>query len=393
MEEELDQIKKNKTWELVPRTKDKNIIGTKWVYRNKLNEEGQIMRKKGKLVCKGYSQEEGVDYGETYALVARIEAVRLFLAYVAHKNYKVYQIYVKCAFMNEYLEEGVYIKKPNVFYLSEDKDMVCRLNKALYGLKQAPRAWYARLDKYLSKLGIRKGNVDSNLYYKIEHDDILIIEVFVDDIIFAGEDSLCMKFADDMKNEFEMSMIGEMKFFLGLQITQTNKGIFICQTRYVKELLKKFGLENSKHVDTPMITSCKLSKDDESPKVNPSRYKSMIGGLLYLTQTRPDIVNVVCITSRFQSDPRETHDIDVKRILRYLAGTTNLGLWYPKNDDFRLCAYTNSDWGGDVDDKKRTIGSAFFLGKKLVSWLSKKQSCTSLSTAKVKYVAATTNST
>lgn len=181
-----------------------------------------------------------------------------------------------------------------------------------------------------------------------------------------------MKFVDDMKNEFEMSMIGEMIFFLCLQITQTDKGIFICQTKYVKEFLKKFGLENSKPDSNPTITGCKLSKDDESPKLNPSRYKSMIAGLLYLAQTRPYIMNVVCIASRFQSGPRGTHDIVVKRIFRYLAGTKNFGLWYPKNDDFRLCAYTDSDWAGDVDDQKSTPSGAFFLEKKLVSWISKK---------------------
>ena len=174
MEEELDQIEKNNTWTLVPQPKNKNVIGTKWVFRNKLNEDGQVIRNKARLVCKGYSQKEGIDYGETFAPVARIEAVRLFLAYVAHKNYKVYPMDVKCPFLNGDLDEEVYIEQPDGFSLSDDTNMVCKLRKALYGLKQAPRAWYARLDKYLLKLGFTKGNADNNLYYKITDDDIYI---------------------------------------------------------------------------------------------------------------------------------------------------------------------------------------------------------------------------
>lgn len=257
---------------------------------------------------------------------------------------------VKCAFLNGNLEEEVYIEQPNGFSLTDDKDMVCKLDKALYGLKQAPRAWYTRLDKYLLKLGYTRGNVDSNLYYKITSNDILIIEVFVDDVVFGGEDKLCMEFSDNMKNEFEISMNGEIKFFLRLQINQIDKGIFISQTKYLKELLKKFGLEDSKPVSTLMVTLEKLSIKDTSALVNITRYKSMFGSLLYLTQTRPNIMNVVSIVSRYQSNPKANHESAVKRIFWYLQGTIEYGLWYPKNDNFTLCAYRDADWVGDVDD-------------------------------------------
>lgn len=211
---------------------------------------------------------------------------------------------VKCAFLKGDLEEEVYIEQPDGFSLTNDQYMVCRLRRALYGLKKAPRAWYAILEKYLLKLGYTKSNVDNNLYFKVTNQDILFIEAFVDDIIFRGEDGLYKDFANKMHEEFEMSMIGEIKFFLGLQISQTDKGIFIGQTKYLKELLKKFGMENSKLVSTPMTTTDKLTLKDHSAPVNPTRYKSMIGGLLYLTQTRPDIMNAVCIVLRFQSNPR-----------------------------------------------------------------------------------------
>lgn len=188
------------------------------------------------------------------------------------------------------------------------------------------------------------------MYFKIENDNILIIEVFVDDIIFGGNDDLSMKFSGDMHKEFEMSMIGEMKFFLGLHISQTGKGIFISQTKYVKELLKKFGLDDAKPVGTPMVTDCKLSKNDESLKANKSLYRSMVVGLLYLIQTRPDIMHVVCMAARYQDDSKESHVTVMKRIFKYLKGTVDYGLLYPKNDDFMLCAYTDADWDGYVDE-------------------------------------------
>ena len=183
-----------------------------------------------------YSQQEGIDYEETYAPVARMEAVRMFLAYATNKNFKVYHMDVKSAFLNGELEEEVYIEQPKGFPLTEEKDIVCRLKKALYGLKQAPRTWYARLEKYLAKLGFTKGTIDSNLYLKEIEDGLLIIIIFVDDIIFGGNDEASNKFLEDMKNEFEMSMIGEMKFFLGLQIVQNKEGIIICSASRVCSL-------------------------------------------------------------------------------------------------------------------------------------------------------------
>jgi hypothetical protein len=199
MDEELDQIDKNDTWELVPRPKDKNVIGIKWVYRNKLNEDGQVTRNKARLVCKGYAQVEGIDFEETFSPVSIMKAIQLLLAYACSKNIKVYQMDVKSSFLNGELEEEVYIEQPEGFQLSENIDYVCKLKKALYGLKKAPRAWYSRLDKYLQQEGFRKGSVDNNLYIKVTQDSILLIEVYVDDIIFGSiDDRLSQKFAKDM---------------------------------------------------------------------------------------------------------------------------------------------------------------------------------------------------
>jgi hypothetical protein len=199
MDEELDQIEKNDTWELVPRPKNKNVIDTKWVFKNKLNEDGQVTRNKARLVCKGYAQIEGIDFEETFAPVARMEAIRFLLAYACSKNVKVYQMDAKSSFLNGELEEEVYIEQPEGFQLSENTDYVCKLNKALYGLKRAPRAWYSSLDKYLQQAGFIKGSADNNLYIKVSQGHILLIEVYVDDIIFGSDDDrLSQKFAKDM---------------------------------------------------------------------------------------------------------------------------------------------------------------------------------------------------
>jgi hypothetical protein len=261
----------------------------------------------------------------------------LILAYACSKNIKVYQMDVKSTFLNGELEEEVYIEQPEGFQLSENKDYVCRLKKALYGLKQAPRAWYSRLDKYLQQAGFRKGSADNNLYIKVTQDSILLIEVYVDDIIFGSDDDrLSQKFAKDMHNEFEMSLLGELSFFLGLQICQRNQGIFISQTKYIREMLKRFRMEDCKPVNTPMQTSCKLRKDDDSKSTDQRQYRSMIGSLLYVTTSRPDVMQEVGQVARFQAAPKESHVLAVKRIFRYLKGTKSLDYGIQKERIYHL---------------------------------------------------------
>ena len=238
-----------------------------------MNENGEVIRNKARLVCKGYAQEEGIDYGETFAPIARLEGVRMLLVYAAHKKFKVYQMDVKTTFLNGILEEEVYIEKPEGFVDPDNRDMVCRLHKALYGLKQAPRAWYERLHTYLLSIGFVRTSENNNLYMKGDTDDTIIIaKIFVDDIIFGGQDHICKAFADEMQKEFEMSMFGEIKFFLGLQVIQQSDGIFITQSKYIKEVLKTFGMEDAKPVGTPMATGSKLTKEDETTEVNQTLY-------------------------------------------------------------------------------------------------------------------------
>jgi hypothetical protein len=212
---------------------------------------------------------------------------------------------------------------------------------------------------------------------------LVIVEIYIDDIIFGSDvENLSKQFVECMKNEFEMSMLGKMRFFLGLQINQSDKGIFISQTKYIHEMLKKFQMHDRKPLGTHMVTGCKLSKFDDFEEVEKTMYISMIGSLLYATATRPNTMHAVCQVGRFQASPKASHLLAVKRIFRYLKGTTDFGLWYPTGNQLDLHDFTYVDWAGCVDDRKSTSGATFFLGGFLVSWSSKKQSIVSLSTAK-----------
>ena len=389
MQEELNQFERNKVWTLVSRPKHHPTIGTKWVFRNKLDEDGNIIRNKARLVAKGYNQEEGIDYDETFSPVARLEAIRILLAYASYMNFNLFQMDVKSAFLNGFIEEEVYVEQPPGFENHDLPNHVFKLSKALYGLKQAPRAWYERLSNFLLQNGFSKGKVDTTLFVKNHGNDILVVQIYVDDIIFGATNvCLCEEFSKVMKSEFEMSMMGELKFFLGLQIKQAKDGIFINQAKYTKELIKRFGMENSKPSRTPMSTNTKLDKDEKGKPIDEKLYRGMIGSLLYLTASRPDIMFSVCLCARFQSCPKESHLHAVKRILRYLHGTLHLGLWYPRSSSFTLCSYSDADFAGSILDRKSTSGTCQLLGQSLVSWCSKKQNSVALSTAEAEYVAA-----
>ncbi|GJT73889.1 putative ribonuclease H-like domain-containing protein [Tanacetum coccineum] len=306
---------------------------------------------------KGYTQEEGIDYDEVFALVARIEAIRLFLAYASFKDFVVYQMDVKSAFLYGKIEEEVYVCQPPGFEDPEFPDRVYKVEKALYGLHQAPRAWYETLSTYLLDNGFQRGQIDKTLFIKRVKGDILLVQVYVDDIIFGStKKDLCTEFEKLMHKKFQMSSMGELSFFLRLQVTQKDDGIFISQDKYVDVILKKFGFSTIKTAITPMETSKPLLKDAEAEDVDVYLYRSMIGSLMYLTASRPDIIFDVCACVRFQVTPKVSHLHVVKRIFRYLKGQPKLGLWYPKDSPFNLESYIDSDYVGASLDRKSTIG-------------------------------------
>nr|GEZ67567.1 retrovirus-related Pol polyprotein from transposon TNT 1-94 [Tanacetum cinerariifolium] len=362
MQEELHQFDRLDVWELVDRPLCKNIINMKWLWKNKRNEENTIIRNKSRLVAKGYAQNEGVDFEESFAPVARLEAVQLFIAYAAHKSFIVYQMDVKTTFLYGPLKEEVYINQPDGFVDTYHPDKVYRLKKALYGLKQAPRAWYDELFTFLVSKGFSKGSIDPTLFITKHRGDILLVQIYVDDTIFGSTNpKLSKQFEKLMHGKFEMSMMGELKFFLGIQIHQSPRGIFINQVKYAQEILIKHGMTSCDSVGTPMATK-HLDADLSGTPVDQTKYQSMVGALMYLTASRQDIVHATCYCARYQAKSIEKHLTVVKRIFQYLKDTINMGLWYPKDTGFKLTAFLDLDHTGCLDSRKCTSGGIQFLG-------------------------------
>ncbi|GJW94847.1 retrovirus-related pol polyprotein from transposon TNT 1-94 [Tanacetum coccineum] len=269
---------------------------------------------------------------------------------------------VKTTFLYGPLKEEVYVNQPDGFVDPYHPDKVYRLKKALYGLKQAPRAWYDELSNFLVSKGFSKGSIDPTLFITKHGEDILLVQIYVDDIIFGSTNlKLSKRFEKLMHSKFDMSMMGELKFFLGIQIHQSPHGIFINQAKYAQEILKKHGMTSCDSIGTPMATK-HLDADLSGTPVDQTKYRSMVGALMYVTESRPDIVHATCYCARYQAKPTEKHLTAVKRIFRYLKDTINMGLWYSKDTDFELTAFSDSDHAGCLDSRKSTSGGIQFIG-------------------------------
>ncbi|GKD18462.1 retrovirus-related pol polyprotein from transposon TNT 1-94 [Tanacetum coccineum] len=292
------------------------LINLKWIFKVKLDKVGGVLKQKARLVAKGFRQEEGIDFEESFPPVARIEAIQIFIVNAAYKDMIVYQMDVKTAFLNGVLREEVY----------------------------ASHAWYDLLSKFLLSQEFSKGVVDPTLFTRKEGKDILLVQIYVNDIIFSSTDSaLCDIFADIMSSKFKMSMMGNMSFFLGLQVSQSPRGIFINQSKYALKILRKYGMESRNSVDTSMMERTKLDEDLQGIPVDPIYYRGMVGSLMYLTSSRPDLVFVVCMCDRYQAKPTEKHLHAVKQVFRYLKGTIKMGLCYSKDTGITLTAYADVD--------------------------------------------------
>ncbi|CAL9004505.1 unnamed protein product [Prunus brigantina] len=364
MENEISMIEKNQTWELVNRPFDKPVIGVKWVYKTKLNLDESIQKNKAKLVAKGYAQKPGIDYNETFAPVARLDTIRTLIALAAKNNWKLYQLDVKSAFLNGVLEEEVYIEQPDEFLVKGKEDKVYKLHKALYGLKQAPRAWYGEIDSYLVQCGFKRSTSEATLYVKCKgNSELVIVSIYVDDIVYTGNSQdLLQEFKSDMMQKYEMTDLGLLYHFLGMGVIQSDNCIFLHQRKYASTPLQKFGLQECKSVSIPLVPNDKLRKDDDSGAADEAQYRKLVGSLLYLTATRPDIM--------------------------YAACTLDFGLEYKKEEGTVLIGFCDSDWSGSEDDMRSTSGYAFTFGSGVFSWASVKQQCVALSTAKAEYISA-----
>nr|GEU89468.1 hypothetical protein [Tanacetum cinerariifolium] len=344
-----------------PNTYKDTLTQSCWIeaMQEELNE---FERLEARLLACGYRQEEGIDFEESFAPVARLEAIRIFLAYAAHKNMVVYQMDVKTTFLNGNLREEVYVSQPDWFVDQDNPNHVYKLKKALYGLKQALRVWYDILSSFLISQDFSKGSVDPTLFIRRNGNDLLLVQIYVDDIIFAASTpELCDLFAN---------------------LT----GIFINQSKYTLELLKKYGFESCDPVDTPMAEKFKHDEDKEGKAVDPSHYRGMIGTLLYLTASRPDLQFAICMCARYPARPTEKHVHAVKRIFRYLCGTVHRGLWYPKDSSVALTAFADADHAGCQDTRRSTSGSVQFLGERLISWSLKRKKSAAISSMEAKYI-------
>jgi hypothetical protein len=313
----------------------------------------------------------------------------MILAMAAQSSWEVFQLDVKSAFLHGELKEEVFVQQPKGFTKKGEEEKVYRLRKALYGLKQAPRAWYSRIEACFTREGFEKCPNEHTLFTKSKEGKILLVSLYVDDLIFTGNDkSMFDEFKKSIMLEFNMSDLGKMKHFLGVEVKQCADGIFICQKRYAREVLARFDMESANAVKNPIVPGIRLSKNEGVVRVDETLFKQVVGSLMYLTVTRPDLMYGVSLISRFMSSPTMSHWLTAKRILRYLKGTTDFAILYKKGESrLSLMAFTDSDYAGDLDDRRSTSGFVFMMGSGAVSWSSKKQTVVALSTTEAEYIA------
>jgi histone deacetylase 1/2 len=389
MKEEYTALMNNNTWSLVPLPPHRKAIGCKWIFRVKENPDGSVNKFKARLVAQGFLQTAGFDFTETFSPVIKPVTIRIILTLAVTYKWQVQQIDVNNAFLNGVLQEEVFMKQPAGFEVA-DKSLVCKLHKSLYGLKQAPRAWYDRLTQALLQMGFVKSKCDPSLLVHSHKGHCTYVLIYVDDILVTGSaPQLIQNVISKLNASFALKQLGQVDYFLGIEVHHMPSGaLLLNQAKYIRDLLCKAKMENSKPIGSPMMSSCRLSKFGSDTMTDPTLYRSTVGALQYATLTRPDIafsVNKVC---QFMSQPLESHWKAVKRILRYLKGTMHHGLLLHSSatgPPFSLRAYSDADWATDHDDRTSTSGSCIYFGPNLISWGSKKQPLVARSSTEAEY--------
>ncbi|PRQ39952.1 putative RNA-directed DNA polymerase [Rosa chinensis] len=351
MNEELEALQKNSTWDIVTMPAGKKTVGCRWVFTVKLKADGSIDRYKARLVAKGYTQRYGIDYEETFAAVAKINTVRILISLAATKDWPLHQFDVKNVFLNGNLEEEVYMDMPpGVKNFPYDTGKICKLKKSLYGLKQSPRAWFERFSKSMRAFGYKQSNSDHTLFIKRSWGKITALIVYVDDMIVTGDDLKEMEALQKyLSKEFEMKDLRQLKYFLGIEVARSKKGILLSQRKYVLDLLMETRMLDCNPIETPIEMNHNIAIYPDQVPTDKGRYQRLVGRLIYLSHTRPDIAYVVSV------------------------------------GELEIVGYTDADWAGDKTDKRSTSRYFTFVGGNLVTWRSKKQKVVARSSVEAEF--------
>jgi len=409
----------NRTWEIVDRPNNRKLIGSRFVLKTKLDRNGDVDRRKARLVAKGYAQRPGMDFLDTFAPVARGSTIRLMMALSAELGLTVHQMDVVTAFLNGEVEEEIYLDLPDQLEntlsdiienpkgvdasllelakqwmgeIRSNGQKACRVRKAIYGLKQSGRQWFKRLDRELKQLGLQPTKCDPCLYYRRTGAVITLFAVYVDDILIATNDCGKNGEMDQLKQTlmktFKMKDMRPVSYCLGIEFQQHSDGsISMCQSKYSKEILTRFNMDDCNPISTPLDGNEKLKKPDSQEDTTKYPYQSLIGSLMYLAvSTRPDISYTVSALSQFNQNHGEEHWNAAKRVLRYLKGTLDYGLTFRKTGE-SLHGYVDADWAGCIDDRRSFTGYCFILADAAISWEAKKQRTVALSSTEAEYMA------
>ena len=395
MKNEIDSLMLNGTWVLTNLPPGEKPIKCKWVFKTKRDEYGNPVKFKARLVSKGFSQREGIDFNETFAPVVRYDSIRYLLALAVKYEMHIHQMDAVSAYLNGTLKETVYMEQPELF--DDGSKKVCKLQKSIYGLKQSGRVWNETINNELLKMGLVRGEVDQCVYHKVGDGDMVYVAIYVDDVLIFSNN---MKSIENVKSKlaakFMMKDMGEVSSVLGTRISRGRDTIKIDQSQYVADVLVRFGMSECNPTSSPMDYNQKLSADmspqDEEGKKQLSNipYMQAIGCLLFAAQlTRPDICYAVNFLSRFGTNPGKPHWEAVKRVMRYLKGTIDKGIVYRKEPQDSMKGYCDADWAGDVDSRQSTTGYVFVYQSGAISWSTKKQKTVALSSTEAEFMSLT----